>query len=103
VAFEDEVSAAFEFENMLVNLLQTRAAHDLIAPAPVAVPDAGSRFQLTIWVGDVDAASADLARRGVALLIGPVDRAWGQRTASFAGPDGHVWEIAQALPETGTG
>ena len=31
------------------------------------------------------------------LLNGPVDRDWGMRTASFADPDGHIWEIAQQL------
>jgi uncharacterized glyoxalase superfamily protein PhnB len=26
-----------------------------------------------------------------------MDRAWGQRTASFTDPGGHIWEIAQTL------
>ena len=33
--------------------------------------------------------------RGVELLNGPLDREWGVRTAAFADPDGHVWEVAQ--------
>jgi uncharacterized glyoxalase superfamily protein PhnB len=33
----------------------------------------------------------------VSLLNGPIDRDWGMRTAAFADPDGHVWEVAQAL------
>ena len=45
-------------------------------------------------VDDVDATAADLAARNVALLNGPVDRPWGIRTAAFADPAGHVWEIA---------
>ena len=40
-----------------------------------------------------------LAERGVALLNGPVDRPWGIRTAAFADPAGHVWEIAAPLEE----
>jgi uncharacterized glyoxalase superfamily protein PhnB len=51
-------------------------------------------MQLTINVDDVDAVCAELARRGVTLLNGPVDRPWGVRTAAFRDPDGHVWEIA---------
>jgi len=39
-------------------------AHDLIAPAPVAAPSAGSGFQLTIWVDDADATCEALAARG---------------------------------------
>jgi lactoylglutathione lyase len=95
--YEDENSAAFKFENMIVNLLRIPAAHELIDPAPVADREAGSRFQLTIWVDDADAVCAELATRGVALLNGPMDRAWGMRTATFTDPDGHIWEIAQEL------
>jgi len=95
--YEDENAAAFQFENMIVNLLATPAARELIEPAAVARPEAGSRFQLTIWVDDADAVSKELAKRGVTLLNGPMDRAWGLRTAAFADPDGHVWEIASKL------
>jgi uncharacterized glyoxalase superfamily protein PhnB len=38
---------------------------------------------------------ADLTSRGVKLLNGPMDRPWGIRTAAFADPAGHVWEIAR--------
>jgi catechol 2,3-dioxygenase-like lactoylglutathione lyase family enzyme len=100
VSYEDENSAAFNFENMIVNLLKTQAAHSLIDPGVVAGREAGSRFQLTIWVDDADAVCTDLAARGVALLNGPMNREWGLRTASFTDPDGHIWEIAQALPES---
>ena len=95
---EDEHAVAFKFENMVVNLLVTREAHDLIAPAVVAGREAGSRFQLTIWVEDTDAVCAELARRGVELLNGPIDREWGLRTAAFADPDGHIWEVAAKIP-----
>jgi len=96
--YEDDQSAAFKFDNMIVNLLAASEAHDLIGPASVAGPDAGSRFQLTIGVNDVDAVCDELARRGVELLNGPVDRPWGMRTAAFADPDGHIWEVAAEIP-----
>jgi catechol 2,3-dioxygenase-like lactoylglutathione lyase family enzyme len=100
VFFEDENSAVFKFANTLINLLKTPAAHDLIEPGLVASPAAGSRFQLTIPVDDVDAMCAELKARGVELLNGPMNRAWGVRTASFTDPGGHIWEIAQPLPRT---
>jgi lactoylglutathione lyase len=99
VIWEDEDSAAFRFENTIVNLLRMPAARDLIDPGAVASREAGSRFQLTIWVDDADAVSAELAAHGVELLNGPLDREWGVRTASFTDPDGHIWEVAQKLPE----
>ena len=96
-AYEDEDSAAFNFDNMIVNLLALSAARDLIEPATVAGPETGSRFQLTIWVDDTDAVCAELRSRGIELLNGPMDREWGVRTASFKDPDGHIWEVAQQL------
>ena len=96
--YEDDNAVAFQFENMVVNLLVTREAHGLIGPAVVAGQEAGARFQLTIWVDDTNAVCEELARRGVELLNGPVDRPWGMRTAAFADPDGHVWEVAAKIP-----
>jgi catechol 2,3-dioxygenase-like lactoylglutathione lyase family enzyme len=101
VIFEDDNSAVFRFENTIVNLLAIREAPGLIEPAAVAGPDSGSRFQLTIWVDDTDAVCEELAQRGVELLNGPIDRPWGVRTAAFADPDGHVWEVAQQLAGNG--
>ncbi len=95
--YEDDVAATFKFENLLVNVLQADAAHELIDPAPVGARDAGSRFQLTIWVKDVDLVCSELVSRGIELLNGPIDRPWGVRTACFADPDGHVWEVAAQI------
>ena len=101
VIWEDEDSAAFKFDNTIVNLLRIPAARDLIEPGSVASREAGSRFQLTIWVDDADAVSKELATHGVELLNGPMNREWGVRTASFTDPDGHILEIAQKLPDSG--
>src|SRR6476646_5030004 len=65
--YEDENAVAFDFENMVVNLLRVNAAHELIAPASVGGADAARRFQLTIWVEDTDAVCAQLAAHGVEL------------------------------------
>lgn len=94
IFFEDGNSAVFRFGETLINLLRTTEAPELIAPAPVATPADGSRFQFTLGVEDVDATCARLEERGVELLNGPMDRPWGIRTASFRDPGGHIWEIA---------
>ncbi|MDN4068900.1 VOC family protein [Paenibacillus vini] len=96
-AYEDENSAVFDFANMSINLLDITAARGLIAPEEVANQKAGSRFQFTIRIDDVDAVCTELNSRGVTLLNGPMNRPWGVRTASFADPGGHIWEIAQQL------
>ncbi|CAN7675407.1 VOC family protein [Duganella sp. LjRoot269] len=97
LVYEDAVSAVMQFENVLINLLHVDSAPVIIAPAVVAPRDAGSRFQISIWVPDVDAVCAQLQQRGVQLLQGPVDRAWGMRTANFVDPAGHSWEVGQQI------
>jgi catechol 2,3-dioxygenase-like lactoylglutathione lyase family enzyme len=100
VHFENENSAVFKLDNTVINLLRIPAARDLIGPGTVAGREAGARFQFTIGVDDVDEASAELGRRGVELLNGPMNRPWGVRTASFTDPSGHIWEIAADLPRS---
>ena len=97
---EDDDAAAFVLQGVAINLLRSRAAHELIEPEAVGEPGGGSRVLLTVGVDDVDTVCAELASRGVGLLNGPMDRPWGIRTASFADPDGHVWEIAHRLPKS---
>jgi catechol 2,3-dioxygenase-like lactoylglutathione lyase family enzyme len=93
--FEDEDSGAYKFGELIVNLLKAPAAQETTEPASVGPPEAGTRFQFTLLVDDVDAACADLASRGVELLNGTVDRPWGIRTASFRDPAGHIWEVTK--------
>jgi len=94
--FEDEASVAVRFDNLIVNLLRVEDAHEIVAPGAVAARDAGARFQLAVWVPDVDAVCARLRERGV-VLHGPIDRPWGMRSANFVDPAGHGWELGQRM------
>ena len=95
ITYEDDNSAVFTFGQTMINLLKISEAPQLIGPAKVAGPEAGSRMQFTLTVDDVDAMCAELTSRGVELLNGPMDRSWGIRTAAFRDPAGHIWEIAK--------
>ena len=97
--YEDENSALFKFGNTMIDLLKVSEAPGLISPGIVGQRDAGSRFQLSIFVHDVDAVCNELTGRGVELLNGPMNSEWGMRTAAFVDPDGHIWEVAQDLSE----
>lgn len=97
LVFEDAHSAVLDFDGTLINLLHIDQAADLIGPARAGNPGTGTHSQFTMWVDDVDAVHTELTRRGVSFTNGPLDRVWGQRTASFADPDGHHWEVAQTL------
>ena len=96
---EDEASVVFDFGNTMINLLEMPYAEELVTPGVVSGPIPGARSMLSIWVDDVDEVCRDLARAGVTLLNGPIDRDWGKRTASFTDPDGTIWEVAQDLPQ----
>ena len=102
IVFEDENSAVFAFGDTVINVLAAPAAPELVAPGTVAPGGAGIRAVMTVEVDDVDAVCAELARQGVTLLNGPMDRPWGIRTASFTDPGGHVWEIAHQLAAAGS-
>ena len=96
--FEDKTSAGFDFDPMLLILLDIASARDLLTEEAVAVPrPAGVTSQLVCFVDDVDAIYKELAARGVEFVRKPIDREWGLRTAHFKDPDGNVWEIAQPV------
>lgn len=95
VVYGDAVSAVFGFAGTMINLLAENEAPGLVAPRPVG--GNGVRALLTIKVDNVDAECARLGTLGVFLLNGPMDRPWGRRTAAFADPAGHVWELAQEI------
>jgi lactoylglutathione lyase len=94
----DETSVMFEMGQTVIILNDLQSAKELVGPRPVAARDAGSRKCFTIFVPDVDAVCAELTAKGVQLLSGPVNRRWGKRTASFADPGGHIYEIAGPVP-----
>jgi catechol 2,3-dioxygenase-like lactoylglutathione lyase family enzyme len=100
IVWEDAVSSVLRFGGLLINLLDVAQAPPLVAPLPVGPSTAGARALLTIRVADVDEVCFALREIGVELLNGPIDRPWGRRTASFADPSGHVWEIAQLIGRT---
>ncbi len=94
VVFENEDSVVFRFGSVLINLLVRGSADELLAPSEVGTAGDAPRIVFTVPVPDTDSYCRQLAERGIGLLNGPMTRPWGPRTASFADPDGHVWEIA---------
>jgi catechol 2,3-dioxygenase-like lactoylglutathione lyase family enzyme len=94
---QDASSAVLKFENLLINLLKSDSAAELVEPGAVAPREAGSRFQISVWVPDVDAVCGQLQQQGVTLLTGPRNMPWGMRTATFVDPAGHSWEVGQHM------
>ena len=44
---------------------------------------------------NIDGQYEGLKSKGVKFIKSPTTQAWGQRTAYFTDPDGHIWEIQQ--------
>ncbi|MGH3168172.1 MAG: VOC family protein [Trebonia sp.] len=91
----DEGTAMLRFGQMFVFLHKSSSA--TVPPPEVRQEAAKGAGQFAIIVADVDGVCAEMAGRGVRPLSGPADREWGMRTATFADPAGHIWEVAQEL------
>jgi catechol 2,3-dioxygenase-like lactoylglutathione lyase family enzyme len=95
VADESPENVVFRFPgDVFINLnvvdaMPTHVGRDQATPAGTP-----SRTMLTVEVDDVDAVVARLKEDGVEVLIGPIDRPWGSRTATIADESGNFWELS---------
>jgi lactoylglutathione lyase len=55
----------------------------------------GPRFEMYVYVEDLDATLARLSQRGVSVLRAPEDMAWGERIATVADPLGNPVALCQ--------
>jgi uncharacterized glyoxalase superfamily protein PhnB len=80
--------------------LYERAGYgDEVGAEPVAIRDgAVAPSYLYVRVEDVDGVAARLAAAGARPLSALSERAWGERAAWFADPDGNVVAVAGAAP-----
>lgn len=92
--YTGDSSVVFRFENIIINLLISSSVDEFIAPLIEAPANAGIRSVITITVDNVDEICKRLEKRGVKILLGPIDRPWGPRIANFVDPSGHLFEIS---------
>jgi catechol 2,3-dioxygenase-like lactoylglutathione lyase family enzyme len=94
VVNEDGTSVCVRSGDQILLLICPDSADELLGSSHVDHEGGGgARIVLVHQVDDVDAAFHELRDAGVTFLREPEDRRWGLRTAHFADPDGHVWEI----------
>jgi PhnB protein len=62
--------------------------------------DASSPVVLYAYVADVDATMERALAAGARSLMPPTNQFWGDRTAWFMDPSGHVWTIASRIEQT---
>lgn len=89
--------AQFRVGEVRLGLFEAAAMADTLG-REVAVPGPGSAgFEVGFLVDDVDAEYAALVEAGATPVTEPADRAWGQRTAYVADPDGYLIELVRPL------
>ncbi|NLD34011.1 MAG: hypothetical protein GX653_03795 [Clostridiales bacterium] len=86
-------------KNLVVHLggVMLNMLHESLAYERYDRKKSGLPFEINIWVDDVDAVYETLNNRGVVFLAPPADQPWGMRNITFFDPDGHRFEVAQAL------
>jgi catechol 2,3-dioxygenase-like lactoylglutathione lyase family enzyme len=78
-----------------VQLTPPGSACSIAIGTGIGTGEPGSAQGMLLVVGDIDAAHAELAGRGVDIT--PVkDEGWGARHAYFKDPDGNSWQLQQA-------
>jgi lactoylglutathione lyase len=99
VRLRAEGYAEFAVEGAKFALLARARVPELMGAAHAGRPSPGTHEgSVTILVEDVDRVHRELATRGVAFLGNPENRPWGQRSAYFQDPEGHLIEVATNLP-----
>lgn len=91
----DEEFCQFSLENCFLAIYGKAFIEKLIGEEHVGKP--GSAIYSFPETSNIDQDYQKLADKGVPFIREPITQSWGQRTAYFTDPDGHVWEIQQWL------
>ncbi len=98
-AIEREVAAEefcqFSLGNCFV-AIYGRSFFQKLLPAGVLKQSGGAVYSFKDST-DIDADFIELKSNGVQFIKEPTTQPWGQRTAYFTDPDGHLWELQQWL------
>lgn len=98
VRFQDKGYAELAVAGSKFALLARSRLPELVGAAHTGRPASGAHEAgVTLVVEDVDRVHRDLTSRGVTFLGAPQNRSWGQRTALFQDPEGHLIELATNL------
>ena len=64
------------------------------------LPDGSSPVVLYVYVENVDETVTRAEAAGAKVVMAPTNQFWGDRTAWFVDPSGHVWTAATRIEET---
>jgi uncharacterized glyoxalase superfamily protein PhnB len=111
VLFVKNVSASVKFYTEKIGIEKTEESDDfanlklgnnniaLLGPSVVKglieknITTPGQSALIAVEVDDLDEAYKELKAKGVNFIKAPKLQSWGQYTAYFIDPDGHIWEL----------
>jgi len=100
ITFNDDVSFGFRLgTNQDLVVLQVSAAVEMVGEEAISLrAGVNHTALLCVEAKDIDATYKELTAKGLTFTKPPKSQAWGRRTAYFADPEGHLWELYQELP-----
>ncbi len=91
----EESFCQFALENCFLAIYGRQQLQILLGDHQLTTP--GAAIYSFPDSSDIDADVAALKAKGVSFIKEAHTQPWGQRTAYFADPDGHIWELQQWL------
>ncbi|MCR4263794.1 MAG: VOC family protein [Candidatus Roizmanbacteria bacterium] len=89
----EEEFCQFSLSNCLLAIYGRTYIGKLVGEEHLGQP--GSAIYSFPETNDIDGDYDELVAKGVTFIKEPQTQSWGQRTAYFTDPDGHIWEIQQ--------
>lgn len=89
----EEEFCQFSLENCFIAIYGRKFVEQLIGKEYLG--KSGGAIYTFSESKDIDKQYQDLKGKGVIFIKEPMTQPWGQRTAYFSDPDGHIWEIQQ--------
>ena len=84
----------FGLDGASLSVVDVNEASKMLESQRVRFPSTSARDAfVAVKVPDVARAYAELSANGVGFVKAPFTQPWGQVTAYFSDPDGHLWEI----------
>lgn len=90
----EEEFTQFKLDNCYLAIYGRKFFKKLLA---INIPPAGSAIYTFAETNNIDSLYRKLQNSGIKFILPPATQPWGQRTAYFRDPDGHIWEIQQWL------
>ena len=89
----EEEFCQFKLQNCYIAIYGRKFLEQLVGKE--FIKNAGGAIYALCESDNIDQQYEELKNKGVNFIKTPTTQSWGQKTAYFTDPDGHIWEIQQ--------